>query len=164
MCWDWLSDFGVVPVHPSITLLLILLYYNRYKLDRHVVDDKATSYWLDGPSIEFHWVWNFLHPSRPALGSKPTCAMWTEDLSRSENDRCLVLTTYLNLASRLKNEKTAWYIYICVCVCMYVYIAVTCRSVRHSPLQTNYLKKRIRKVTIEVSWRKINCVGNHLKV
>ena len=46
-----LSDFGVVPVDPIITLLLIFL--NPYKLGPHVVDGQVTSYGLDGPSIEF---------------------------------------------------------------------------------------------------------------
>jgi len=28
----------------------------------------VTRYGMDGPGIEFRWGWDFLHPSRPALG------------------------------------------------------------------------------------------------
>ena len=42
---------------------------------------------------------------------------------------------------------------------------VTCSSVLGTlPFKTIIFKKRVRKVIIEVSERKIKCVGNHLKV
>ena len=42
----------------------------------------ATRYGLDGPGIESRWWWDFLYPSRPALGPTQPSVQWVPGLSR----------------------------------------------------------------------------------
>ena len=42
----------------------------------------ATRYGLDGPGIESRWRWDFLHPSRPALGPTQPPIQWVPGISR----------------------------------------------------------------------------------
>jgi len=41
----------------------------------------ATRYGLDGPGIESQWGWDFLHPSRLALGPTQPAIQWILGLS-----------------------------------------------------------------------------------
>jgi len=55
----------------------------------------ATGYGLDGPGIESWWGRDFLHLSRPALGSTQPPVQWVLGLSGGiKRGRCVTLTPH----------------------------------------------------------------------
>jgi hypothetical protein len=57
--------------------------------------DIATHYRLDGPGIECQWWRDFLHPSRPALGTTQLPVQWGQGLfARGKAAGGVALTTH----------------------------------------------------------------------
>jgi hypothetical protein len=72
--------YNTYPLTLQYTLLLILHPAHTYEGDRESVVCIATRYGLDGPGIEYRWGKDFLHPSRPALGSTQPPVKWIPGL------------------------------------------------------------------------------------
>ena len=66
------------------TKYYIYIYIQVYKgnVGRDSVVVMATRYGLDSPGIEFRYGRDFLHPSRPNLGSNQLPKQWVRGLSR----------------------------------------------------------------------------------
>ena len=54
----------------------------------------ATRYWPERPRIKSWWGWDFLHPSRSALGATQPPIQWVSRLSQGLSVRGLELTTH----------------------------------------------------------------------